>query len=136
MKNLTTALFSKLSGSSLDTLIGGRMFKGNAYDGTEYPYVVFMVISDVQSDTFKSSLDDVLIQFSIFSDDSSSGEIENIYAALKSLYDNATLTITGATLCMIARQSATLMVEDHTTPDGTAKVWHYAIEYTVIQERT
>lgn len=47
MINLTTAIYSKFSGSALSTDVGGRMFKLEAPQDTEMPYVVFFVVSNV-----------------------------------------------------------------------------------------
>lgn len=136
MKNLTTAIYSKLSGSTLTSLIGGRLYKGRAPENVQYPYAVFFVVVDTQADTFKDKHDDVIIQFSLFSSASSTTEIEGIYAALKSLYDDATLSITGATQALIHRISATFMSEEHTTRDGLQEIWHYSVDYHIVQQRT
>jgi len=131
MKALTTAIFGKLSGSLLDTDIGGRLFKGQAPDGTEFPYVVYLIVSDVPDDVFAKKGESVLIQFSLFSSASGSTEVEDMYSHLKTLYDDCSMTITGAVLAWFHRQSAILMVEDYTTAAGTQKVWHYAVDYEV-----
>ena len=129
MKALSTALMTKFSaavdgsGNHNDFFndIGGRLFKGRAEEGAEYPYAVYLLVSDVQKDTFKDTLDDVTIQFSLFSSASSSGEVEDMFIHLKALFDDCSLAITGATLVWMTRQHAQLMVEDHTTPQGTTK---------------
>lgn len=131
MKNLSTAIFGKLSGSLLDTDIGGRLFKGQAPDAAEFPYVVYQIVSDVPDDVFAKKGESVLIQFSLFSSASGSTEIEDMYSHLKTLYDDCSMTITGATLAWFHRVSATLMVEEYTTTAGTQKVWHYAVDYEV-----
>lgn len=135
MKALTTAIYSKMSGSSLNTAIGGRFYKGHAPEGTEYPYVVFMLVSDVPADTFKHKLDDVLIQFSLFSATSSSTEVEDMYGYLKALYDDCSMTPTSQTLIWMKRENATLMLEDHIILNGTVAVWHYAVDYSIMTQR-
>jgi hypothetical protein len=112
------------------------MFKGRAPEGTDYPYIVFFPVTDVQVDTFKDKLDDVLIQFSLFSSSSSTTEIEGMYEDLKTLYDDCSLTITNATLCLMHRMNMQPMTEEHTTPDGMAEIWHYAVDYSIVQQRT
>ena len=132
MKALTTAIYGKLSGSLLDTAIGGRMYKGRAPDGATYPYVVYLLVSDVPDNTFQEDLERVTIQFSLFSSASSSTEVEDMYSYLKTLYDDCTMTITGETLLFMHRNSASLMVEDHATISGTVQVWHYAVDYLIM----
>lgn len=138
MKSLTTAIFGLMTSSTaLYGDIGGRMFKGRATEGAEYPYVVFQIISDVPDLTFTESYEDVLIQFSLFSSASSSGEVEDMFAHLKELYDECAMSIpavshdVAATLVWMKRVNATLMVEDEETPAGTRQVFHYAVDYEV-----
>ena len=132
MKALTTAIYGKLSGSALGTDIGGRLYKGRAPEGAEYPYVVFMLVSDVPDLTFSEKYQDVLIQFSLFSSASGSTEIEDMFTHLKTLYDECSLSPTNETLIYMMRGNTTLMIEGHTTPAGTADVWHYAVDYNLM----
>lgn len=131
MLNLTTAIYSKLSGSSLETAIGGRMFKGRASEGADYPFIVFFVVTNRPEKTFSENYEDVIIQFSLFSSTSGTTEIENMYTHLKALYDECVLSITGATLIWMKRDNAVFLVEDHTTPSGTAQVYAYHIDYSI-----
>ena len=133
MKELTKAIFSKLSGSSLETAISGRLFKGRAPQGTDYPYIVFFVVSDIPQSTYTENFEDVIIQFSLFSSASSSSEIEDLFIYLKALYDECAMTIASSTLIWMKRENATLMVEDHTVPPpgSMIQVWHYAVDYMV-----
>lgn len=137
MRNLTTAIMTKLSGSALDTAIGGRLYDTEAPQGAEYPYVVYLIVSDVADPVFAQGGEDVLLQFSIFSSASSSGEVKDLYANLKTLYDDCALTITGNTLIWFKRESAgPVIVEDHTTPAGTQRVWHLPVEYRIMTQES
>jgi hypothetical protein len=133
MKNLTTAIFAKcISGTDLHTDIGGRLFKGRAPEGTEYPYIVFYLISDVPENTFTEDMENCLIQFSLFSSNSSSSEVEDMFTHLKSLYDDCSFTISGSSLIWMKRQMAQLLAEEHVTPSGTIEAWHYTVDYEVL----
>ncbi len=118
------------------------MFKGQAPEGSEYPYIVFMLISDVPEDAFAKKGESILIQFSLFSSASSSGEVEDMFVHLKALYDDCALTISAispdaeSTLIWMRRVNATLMVEDEETPEGTRQVWHYAVDYEITTQAT
>lgn len=137
MKNLTKAIFAKKSGSGFEADIGGRLFKGRAPEGAQYPYAVMMVISDVPDKTFTETYEDVLIQFSLYSANSGTTEIEDMFTHLNSLYDECTLSITSETLIYMERGNASLMVEDYEIKgQGTTQVWHYAVEYEVKILRT
>ncbi len=131
MKELSTAIFGKLSGSALSAHIANRLFKGRAPEGAEYPYIVYMIVSNAPDKVFNASYEDTIIQFSLFSSASGSAEIEDMYEDLIALYDECSMTITSQTLILMARENATLQVEDHTTPAGTVQVWHYAVDYRV-----
>lgn len=132
MKNLTTAIYGKLSGSSLEGSIGTRMYKGRAPESAVYPYVVFQIISNSPDNVFGGYYEETLIQFSLYSSNSSSTEVEDMYTYLKALYEEQDMTITSETLIWMRREYAHLMVEDHTVRnEGTIRVWHYAITYRI-----
>ena len=137
MKNLSTAIYSKASTSgAFWTAIGGRFYKGIAPAGAVFPYVVYMLVSDDTDNTFREELEDVQMQFSIFSATNSSAEVEDIYTLLKSVYDKCNLTITGNTFLHMLRLQSTLMVDDVTVnPTGTGWVWHYAVDYNIMMQK-
>ena len=144
MKSLDTAIFGKMtSTTALYSDIGGRLYKGKAPAGTEYPYIVFLSpISDVPEKTFSEEFEDILIQFSLFSSASDDGEVEDMFAHLKELYDECALTISAvshdiaATLVWMKRANAVLMVEEQTTPSGTQEIWHYAVDFNLLIQTT
>lgn len=107
------------------------MFKHEAIEGTEYPYVVYYLIADVPDNTFTESIEDVLIQFSLFSNDSGSTEIEDMFEHLKTLYDDCILTITGGTCLYMRRENANLTKETNTTESGAESVWVYHVDYNI-----
>ena len=132
MLNLSKAIFGKLATSALSAHIANRMFKGRAPEGAEYPYIVYLIVSNSPMKVFQGSYEDTLIQFSLFSSASGSTEVEDIYTDLKTLYDEKAMTITSETLVWMVRENAILMVEDHTTKSGTVQVWHYAVDYRIM----
>ncbi len=134
MKALATAIFAKLSGSALDTAIGGRLFMRLAPDGTDYPYAVYLVVSAVPDDTFAKNGEEVLVQFSVFSVASSPGEIQDIVTNLRALYDDCILTITGNVLVWMKWEQTTSAIEEYATPDGTTTVWAYHVDYRVLTQ--
>ncbi len=131
MKNLTTAIYSKLAGSTLETDIGGRLYKGEAPQKTAFPYAIFFVVSNIPEYPGGKTIEQVLLQFSLFSSASSSTEIEDMLTHLRTLYDDVVLTITGNTEIFFIRGNMTTMREEITTPEGTVGIWHYAQEYEI-----
>lgn len=134
MKNLTTAIVTKASGSAFLSAIGSRLYKGRAEQGAAYPYAVFFMVSNTPELTFSEDYENTIIQFSLFSTTSGTTEIEDIYTHLKALYDECALTITGATLVWMKRDHAVFLAEDHaiTTSAGTTRVWVYHVDYSIL----
>src|SRR3972149_9350176 len=132
MNNLLKGIMDKISGSSLSSDVGGRIFLDEAPQGSEYPYIVFFIISDVPQDTFTEYLDDILIQFSIFSASQGATEITTIYNDLISLFDNCALTITSDIHISMMRQNLTTMTEDIVLTDATQRVKHWAVDYSIL----
>jgi len=135
MKNLTTAIYGKISASAFSTSIGGRMYKARAPQGVTWPYVVYDMISDMPSDTFAERLEDVLIQFSIFSSASGTTEIEDILTNLKTLYDYCSLTITGNTHLFMERHNATFMSGELDVEDGGGQYYQYTVDYYIMMKK-
>lgn len=141
MKNFYTALMTKFnatvagSHNSFWTDINGRLFQGIAPEGTIYPYVVFSHINNNQADTFSKKMDDIVIQFSIFSDKSSPVEVHDAMTHLKSLFDDCSFSVTGGTLVSFYRLNDGLEPNEVTTSSGVQIIWHYHVDYKVIIER-
>jgi len=132
MLNLTKAIWSRLSGSALSAHIANRMFKGQAPEGADYPFCVYLIVTDTPDHTFSEDFEDVIIQFSLFSTTSGTTEVENMLTDLNTLYDEKSFSITGSTLVWMRRISANFIVEDHTTPTGTARVFAWHVSYEVL----
>jgi hypothetical protein len=132
VKNLTTAIMTKYTGSALATALTGGLYKAQAPQATAYPFGVYFVVSDVPDDVFQRTGEDVLLQFSLFSSSPSSSEIEDLYTALIALFDDCSLTITGTNLVWMKRENTTgASIEDHTTPTGTQDVWALHVDYRI-----
>ena len=135
MKNLSTAIFSKFTGSAFATSIGGRLYKGRAPQNPTWPYAVYFIVSDVPQDTFTEGIEEVRVQFSIFSKASSSTEIEDAFASLWALFDDCVLSITSATHLSMTRGDATLTSGELDVADGSGEYWQYDVDYDVLMKR-
>lgn len=136
MKNLMTAIYNKFNATNdLNTAINGRMYYKRAPDKKEFPYIVFDIISDVPEWTFTDNYENAMIQFDIFVIAGVvSGQIEDIYANLKSLYDDCSLSITGNTFLYMWRQNLVTTIEEYTTNIGTSIIEHWSIDYEIKME--
>ena len=137
MKSLTTAIYGKIAGSAFSASIGGRLYKVGAPQNPTWPYAVFFVVTDSPDDTFTDHIEDVLIQFSLFSNDpSSTSEIEDMATNLKSLFDNTAFAVTGNTMIEMERQpSGGITQEFEETPTGTQRYFQCDIEYRVTMQK-
>lgn len=131
MKNLTTAIYSKFTGSTFSTAVGGRLYKHRAKQNPTWPYSIFSLISDLPFDTFTENLEEVEIMFQIFSSASSSTEIEDAFTALCATYDDCILSVTGNTFLSMERQMASLSSVPEETSTGTSEYWQYDVEYKI-----
>lgn len=138
MKNFYTGLmtyFNAAPGSvhnSFWTAIGGRMFNTVAPEDTTLPYCVFTHVAGVQSDTFTEDMDEVTLQFSIFSEGSSSGEVHDAMTACKALFDGCSFQVTSGVVVQFMRGVDGLIIEDYETESGSQRIWHYHVDYRVI----
>lgn len=127
MNNLLPAIKTLLTGSALSTDVGARMYLDQAPDGAALPYVVYSIVSSVPQDTFAEKLDETLVQFSLFSETAGAAEITDMYSDLRTLFDDATLTITGNTHIWCAFRNLVTMYE--------SGVRHWAADYSILMER-
>ena len=133
MKELIKAIYSKNAGSALDALINGQIYYGSAPPGTRYPYVVFFNVTDLDHLTFTDQFTDFTIQFSAFSALSRDAtEIIDIKAAIKALYNEQTLSITGSTLVWFNFENAVGPDKDDSiTQDGADGGWSCHLDFDV-----
>ena len=94
----TMALYQKAAAdSALTALISDRFYEVMAPQNAGLPYVVYSVISNVNSPTFTEKLESVRVQFSVVSRENSSTETLNIMNALENIFDDLTKLNTGST---------------------------------------
>lgn len=100
MNVLYTGIFSKMGTSGAPTAfytaIGGRLYHIKAPQlNATFPYAVYDLITGVDDLDFSDENEIFTIQFDIFSQNNSASEAGTILAALKGLYDDCVLTVTG-----------------------------------------
>ena len=136
MKLFYTALMTYFNvANDFKTAIGGRLYQEEAPERATYPYCVFDSIVNTQDDKFGVYIDDIIIQFSIFSEKASSSEVHDAMTDLKALFNDGVFTVTGGTVVCFYRLSSGLERQEITTTSGVQKVWHYHIDYNAIFQR-
>lgn len=137
IKRLSEAIYSRFInvGTDLQALIGMRFYKMEAPEATDFPYIVYDIITDVPEYPSQKLVEYIDLQFSIFSTTQASTEVEEILTELKNLYDDCELTITNNTIVYFIRGNLTTMRDEVTVPQGsgtsTSQIWHYAQEYSI-----
>lgn len=136
MKNLKDAVYAKfvaVDGGGLHNsfyiTIGGKLYYERAKQKATLPYAVYHIISDVPEWTFTTYFEKVRIQINLFSSSNSDGEVEDMYTALKALFDWCDLAIVGNVHLYMRRELARL------SRDPEDDVWCYNVDYEIMTER-
>lgn len=128
MTELETAIYTHYNNNApLKAQLTGGLHNTEVEQGSVMPFGVFQIISDVPRLTFTEDQEEVLIQFKLFSKKKSSIELNNMFAALKKVYDFTTLTITDYISISCKRvNSKKTKIED---------VWQYTVLYMILFEK-
>ena len=130
--SVSAAIMTKCLGSSLSDDVGGRIFCDEAPDETEFPYIVFFIVTNIQDDTFVEKLEEITVQFSLYSTSNGLSEITTMYSDLRSLFDGQLLNLSEDTCIWMVRQNLATMFDDITTPQGTVGLRHWAVDYSIL----
>ncbi len=131
MQSIIDAIKLKISGSTFESDVNGRVYLDEADDIT-LPYMVWFVVTAPKEKTFQESFRNALIQFSIFEAKTAGiAAMTTIYNDLDALFDECTLTITGDTFLRMHEENLTTMMDEITTPEGSVGVRHWAVDYEV-----
>ena len=123
MQVLFESIWNKYNGSSgLKATIEGMYFT-EAPQGQTYPYGVYHLITNVPSWTFDADMENYIIQFNLFDDDSSSTDINTAFKALTGLYDWCDLDTSGYSNIYMKREISNLTRE--------SDVWNYFVQYRI-----
>ena len=121
MQVLFESIYNKYNGDeTLKAAITG-LYLEEAIQNAVYPYVVYHKISGVPDYTFTEDMENVIIQFDIYDDNSSSATINDIYTKLTALYDWCSLTVTNWNSIYMKRELDNLVKEND--------IWHYFCQY-------
>jgi len=109
--------------STLSSALSGGLHRIEAKQDASYPFAVYSMPSDVTEYTFDTEWENMLIQFSIYHDGRSDATVQDCYTKLKTVYDLCTLSISGYTQVVMAREWQNLIREED--------VWQYSVRYRV-----
>ena len=121
MQALFTGLYNKyLSDADLKAVITD-LYNTEAPQDAVMPYIVYHKISGVPNYTYTEEAENVIIQFNIFDDHSSSTTVNDIYAKLTALFDWCTLTVAGWNSIYMKRELDNL--------NRSNDIWNYFVQY-------
>jgi len=130
MKELFAAIFAKFNTvNDFKTAIGGRFYPYEAPQAPVFPYAVYSLVSDDPDFDFSDDHEEINVQFSIYSEESSVSQILDLFHKLKALFDNAKLSVTGWSLIRCQRSQSRL------DRDIDMKTWGYTVEYDILLEK-
>ncbi len=139
MKDLFQSLYGQFAATSgtppVNTAIyndlGGQLFNTFAPQGTNYPFAVFQLVSDVPDWTFSDDEENIIVQFNIFDNSESSLNICNYFSDLDAIYHQAILTLTDYE-CIYCFRELSHLLRDNETEGG---IWQYMVQYRILLQK-
>lgn len=129
MTPLLAAIYSKFSGSALETALTGGLHLSMAPQTVSEPYGVYILVSGVPEYTFDTVHESVVIQFSFYSDSSSYAEVSDLFELCKDLYDDCKLSMSGYRSVGMERELWRLI------RDNDDRTWSYIVQYRILIEK-
>ena len=126
MKDLFKAIYAKFTGSTgadLYANLTGGLHNTQAPQDTDYPYAVFYLISGIPHWTFDNTMENVIIQFTIYDDNSSVENVSDLYGYLTDLYDWTVLDIDNYHSIYMKRETSSLM--------KSSDIWQQTVDYRI-----
>lgn len=136
MKELAAAIMTYYKTDPLSSALS-QLYLGTAPNDATFPYGTFNFISNIQDITFTERFEMLLVQFDIYSNDSSSEEIFNLYNLLKgdenlgTGFDFAEFPLNGYVIVYFSRESA-ILNKWYVNNEWN---WHYSVTYRVLLEK-
>ena len=127
---LNTEIYTKLNVSAITILATGGVHHVKAPQGTDYPFITYFAVINVQGDTFTEWGNDTLIQVDVWSDSNSAAESGEIVEDIAGEIDDKVLSISGYVPALAIRQNTRLLYESET------KIFHQVMEYSVRWSKT
>lgn len=123
--------FATTTASGFYNDISGRLRHNRARQGDTFPYCVYFSVSDVDDLDFTDEHEDFLIQFNIFTQKNSAEQAGDLLEALKTMFDNCSLTVTNWRHLGFQRQW--VVPNDDYSQD--TPIMGYAVQYSVLLEK-
>lgn len=112
--------------NSLNTALSGRLYPHEGPQRATFPYATYHKIYGGNDYNFTDDFENIGIQFSLFSDSNDPEEVNTLYGYLKTLFDDAALSVTGYSVVKCQR------VDDTLLRDAEQMTWAYHVDYDVM----
>lgn len=129
MKELFEAVYAHYLLDPLANSMSG-LYNTEAPQEAKFPFGVFLLVSNVQDFTFSENFENCLVQFNLFSSESSPVEISNLYELLKgdtvsgTGFDFLELFLDNYETVSLQREVATLTKVEN--------IWQYNVSYRCV----
>jgi hypothetical protein len=134
MKPIFDAIYAAFSADpapQIHTDLGGRLYFMQAPQNATLPYAVYQPLSNVRSALFgPSRFADLLIQFDIYTSDSTAANAITYGSHLEDLYDHCSLDVSGSSLVHMRLES------EQVIRDPELKTWCYRAVYNLYVQKT
>lgn len=128
MNELFRGIYAKFKSStgadSLYVALDGEMYNTQAMQDATRPYAVFFLISDIPHWTFDATMENALVQFNIYDENSSVVNVGNLYEKLTSLYDWTELSSTGDYYSIYMKRESSNLAQ-------YSEIWQYSVDYRI-----
>lgn len=111
--------------------ITGRMYLYHAPQQQVFPYCVYFPVTNVESVDFTQAIEELLVQFNVFTESNSSASAGTLLSSLTDRYDNCSLTVTNYGHLSFERT----MIWPSNDYDRQPMIHGYAVEYRASFER-
>lgn len=134
MNSLFAAIWDQFSDTTTSGFyndISGRFYFNNAPQESVFPYCVCFSVDDINDLDFSDEHEDFLLQFNIFTQNSSHLEAGELLESLKTMFDNCSLTVTGWNHLEFKRNNVIPNNDFSQEPP----IQGYSIDYDILLER-
>ena len=128
MKDLFTGIynhFQTTSATSFYNGVSGQLFLEYAPEGTQFPYAVYSLDSNVHDWQFNTDYEESLITFHLFANDET--EVLDLEKKLRDAYDEASFTVSDHSLLKFRFDNEWINVHPDMIPNED--IWQYTIQY-------
>jgi len=114
--------------------IGGRLFLEYAPEGTQFPYAVYSLDSNIHDWQFKTDYEESLITVHIFSDDEDGSEVMDLEKKARDAFDEANFSVSNHTLLKFRFDNEWLTLYPDMIPNK--EIWQYSLQYRALLRKS